>query len=43
MSYRFIPISSQKGVLFLRHPVVFCNIVVILCIVVLYFVGGRGW
>ena len=31
ISYRFVPISSQKGVLFLRHPVVerdmkkFCN------------------
>ena len=23
ISYRFVPISSQKGVLFLRHPVVF--------------------
>ena len=22
ISYRFVPISSQKGVLFLRHPVV---------------------
>ena len=21
ISYRFVPISSQKGVLFLRHPV----------------------
>ena len=21
VSYRFVPISSQKGVLFLRHPV----------------------
>ena len=23
ISYHFVPISSQKGVLFLRHPVVF--------------------
>ena len=23
ISYRFVPISSQKGVLFLRHPVQF--------------------
>ena len=22
ISYRFVPISSQKGVLFLRHPLV---------------------
>ena len=27
ISYRCVPISSQKGVLFFRHPVVFYNAV----------------
>ena len=27
ISYRFVPISSQKGVLFLRHPVVVTMVV----------------
>ena len=26
ISYRFVPISSQKGVLFLRHPVDLANV-----------------
>ena len=32
ISYDFVPISSQKGVLFLRHPVYIHNIVTnVLC------------
>ena len=32
ISYRFVPISSQKGVLFLRHPVY----IIYVCIIKIY-------
>ena len=41
ISYRFVPISSQKGVLFLRHPVFVSSLYLHALIFYKYFPENR--
>ena len=53
ISYRFVPTSSQKGVLFLRHPVVESNfhtksiaiefLLIFFTTSMIYVMGMHGW